>query len=69
MNSMGVMVLMVGGSSGGLIYQYLTGYLFENEGPETIWYVMVMFAGMLGVSFALMQVLCCFNHLGFFINV
>ena len=51
MNSVAVMVLMVGGSCGGFIYQYLTGYLFENQGPETLMYIMAVY------SFALA---CCY---------
>ena len=54
MNSVGVMVLLVGGSCGGFIYQYLTGYLFENNGTETLMYVMVGYSCMLGVSFLAM---------------
>ena len=43
MNSVAVMVLMVGGSCGGFIYQYTTGYLFENEGPRTLMYIMLAY--------------------------
>ena len=54
MNSVAVMVLMVGGSCGGFIYQYTTGYLFENEGPQTLMYIMFGYSIALACSFAAM---------------
>lgn len=54
MNSVAVMVLIVGGSCGGFVYQYLTGYLFENDGPQTLMYVMVGYGALLAISYVTM---------------
>ena len=54
-NSMSVMVLMVGGSAGGFFYQFFTGYFFQNYGPDYLMYVMVFYSLMLAVIFACMQ--------------
>ena len=51
MNSIGVMVLGVTGSCGGFVYDYLTGFLFENKGPKSLMYVMLGYAIMLGLSY------------------
>lgn len=55
MNSMAVMLLVFGGAVGGFIYQSVTGSLFENEGPETLMYVMVGYALALAVVYSIMQ--------------
>ena len=60
MNSVGVMVLMVGGSCGGLIYQLMTGAVFDNN-PQSLMYIMVFYGVMLGVSFLLMQIFAKFG--------
>lgn len=52
MNSMGVMVVYVGGSLGGMVYQYITGYFFENYGPNSLMYIMVMYSFLLLVAVA-----------------
>ena len=56
MNSVGTMVFLVGGSVGGFIYQYLTGYLFENKGEASLMYVMVGWSCLLGLSYVAMTV-------------
>ena len=55
MNSVAVMVLMVGSSCGSFIYQYMTGYLFENEGPQSLMYVMVGYSVALAASYVAMM--------------
>ena len=60
MNSVAVMVLMMGVSTGGFIYQYTTGYLFENEGAETLMYVMFTFSILLMFSYIAMTLVAHF---------
>ena len=57
MNSIAVMVLFIGTSAGGVIYQYLPGYLLKNYGQETLMYVMVAYGAGLVLAFVLMQIL------------
>lgn len=57
MNSMAVMLLTVGGACGGFIYQSVTGSLFENVGPETLMYVMVMYAVAMAIVYTIMETL------------
>lgn len=44
LNSMGILVLVAGGSVGDLLYPYVTGYLFEKIGPRALTYVMLVYA-------------------------
>ena len=61
MNSVGVMFLTMGASTGGLIYQYLPGFLLEHYGQTTFLYIMVMYAALILVAFIIMQLLAkCF---------
>jgi fucose permease len=55
MNSMSVMLLSFAGSFGGFVYTSLTGSLFENVGPETLMYIMVVYAAGLGLVYIIMQ--------------
>lgn len=55
MNSVGVMVLMVGGSCGGFIYQLTAGTLFENQGPESLMYVMVGYSLCIAACYIAME--------------
>ena len=57
MNSMAVMLLVFGGACGGFIYQGVTGSLFENVGPETLMYIMVVYSLALALVYAIMQTL------------
>ena len=43
MNHMGTMVLCIGSSTGGLLYDYIPGYLYEYYGPESLFYVEVFY--------------------------
>ena len=52
MNSMTVMMAMMGGSVGGFVYHYLSGYLFEYYGPRSFLYV------MLGYSLCTLCIYC-----------
>ncbi len=54
---MTVMLLAVGGACGSFIYQAVAGSLFENVGPETLMYVMVVYALGLAVVYTIMQTL------------
>ena len=54
MNSMGVMVCMVGGAVGGFIYQYMGGALFERD-PRNLMWVMVAYGVCVGVVFIAME--------------
>ena len=57
MNSVAVMVLFLGGSAGGALYQYLPGFLIRNFGQETFMYVMVVYSVGLLIIFIIMQIL------------
>lgn len=57
MNSMAVMVLMIGSSCGGFIYHYLPGYLFKYVGPHSFMYVMVAYSVITILVFASMECL------------
>ena len=54
-NSVGVMVLTMGGACGGFIYQYIPGYLLEYVGNRTLMYVMVAYAVLLAINFVIME--------------
>jgi FHS family Na+ dependent glucose MFS transporter 1 len=53
MTGTAVALVFVGSSAGGMVYQYLTGYLFENHGAQSLMYVMV------GYALALTAVFVC----------
>lgn len=57
MTGSAVALVFVGSSAGGMVYQYVTGYLFENHGPHSLMYVMVGYAFSLSVVYVLMVVL------------
>ena len=57
MTAMGVAVGYVGSAVGGMIYQWLTGYLFEYHGPVTLMYVLFGCSVNLAVIFVVLQVL------------
>ena len=48
-NSIAIMVLLVGASCGGFAYQYATGYFFQMHGPRCLMYIMAVFAFLLAV--------------------
>ena len=43
MNHMGTMILCIGSSTGGLLYDYIPGYLYEYYDPESLFYVEVFY--------------------------
>ena len=43
MNHMGTMVLCIGSSTGGLLYDYIPGYLYEYYGLESLFYVEIFY--------------------------
>ena len=55
-NSMGVMVFLLGASCGGYIYQYLPGYLFEEYGPRSLTYVFVVYSIGMAIVYTIMSV-------------
>lgn len=55
MNSVAVMVLLMGASCGGFIYHYLPGYLLQYVGPTTLMYVMVAYGVLLLINLAIME--------------
>lgn len=57
MNSLSVMIVLFGGYTGGLIYQYLTGYFFQNSGPRSLMYVMIVYSTGMSVIFLGLQLL------------
>ena len=57
MNSVAVMVLFLGVSAGGALYQYLPGFLLKNFGQETFMNVMVVYSVGLLIIFIIMQIL------------
>ena len=54
-NSMATMVLLIGGSAGGLIYQYLPGYLIQKKGPRSLMFVMLAYSFLIFLTFGLMN--------------
>ena len=62
MNSVAVMVLTLGSSTGGLIYQFLPGYLLAKYGQNTFLHVLLVYScGFLAV-FVIMQLFTkCFK--------
>ena len=55
LNSMAVMVIMIGCSSGSMLYIYISGYFFQYMGPHSMMYIQVALIGGLGLVFAPME--------------
>lgn len=55
MNSMTIMCVNVGSSTGGMLVQWLTGYLFEYHGPKTFLYLIVSYSAAIFVLFLVMD--------------
>ena len=56
MNSMTVMVCILGGSSGHLFYVYLSGYMFEYFGPRSMMFIEICYSGAMLLIFVLMEI-------------
>ena len=56
MTSMLIMVVNIGSSTGGMLIQWLTGYLFEYYGPRSFLYTVLVYSLLLFCMFALMHV-------------
>ena len=56
MNHMGTMILCLGSSFGGIIYDYIPGYFYENYGPESLLYVEIFCAAGLLILVTSMNV-------------
>ena len=56
MSGMAVALVFVGSASGGMFYQWITGYLFHNTGARSLMYVMVGYALFLSFIYFLMNV-------------
>ena len=56
MNHMGTMILCIGSSCGGLLYDYVPGYLYEKYGPESLLFV-ELFYGIAVVVLVLIMTL------------
>lgn len=67
MNSMSVMILVIGGGCGDFTYNYLTGFLFDKD-PQNLMYVMVGYAVFLLAVYVLMELLACLNDRNFVEN-
>ena len=44
MNHMGTMILCIGSSTGGLVYDYVPGYFYDGYGPTAFLYIEVVCA-------------------------
>jgi FHS family Na+ dependent glucose MFS transporter 1 len=56
MTSMLIMVVNIGSSTGGMLIQWLTGYLFEYYGPRSFLYTVLAYSLLLFAMFAVMHV-------------
>jgi FHS family Na+ dependent glucose MFS transporter 1 len=56
MTSMLIMVVNIGSSTGGMLIQWLTGYLFEYYGPRSFLYTVLTYSLLLFAMFSLMHV-------------
>ena len=56
MNSVGVMILLIGGSAGAFGYQYTTGHLFQKVGPHSLMYIILFYALCLLVTYGFMAI-------------
>ena len=63
MNHMGTMILCLGSSFGGIIYDYIPGYFYENYGPESLWYVEIFCATGLLILVTSMNVFVKFRRI------
>ena len=54
MKGLAVSVVFMGASIGAIIYQWLTGYLFEFHGPDTLMFVILGFASCITFTFVLL---------------
>ena len=54
MKGLAVTVVYIGSSVGAIVYQWVTGYLFEYQGPETLMYVILGYALLISSTFILM---------------
>lgn len=59
LNWIAVMWLMLGSSTGGLFYQYFTGYFFDKHGPESLTLVCLFGAFAIGVAYFMLVVTSC----------
>ncbi len=57
MNSISLMILLFGSNAGALAYNYVTGYMFETEGPQILMYVLVFYSIMFTTVYVLMYVI------------
>ena len=46
-------------ATGGMIYKWVTGYLFEYHGTDTLMYVILGFSCMVALLFLCMQLVTC----------
>lgn len=56
MNSMAVMILVIGAGCGDFAYNYLTGFLFDKD-PQNLMYVMLGYSLLLVLVYAVMEIL------------
>ena len=56
MKGLAVTVVYIGASVGAIVYQWVTGYLFEYEGPATLMYVILGYALFISLTFILMVI-------------
>ena len=61
MNHMGTVILCLGSSFGGIIYDYIPGYFYENYGPEFLFYVEIFCAAGLLILVTSMYVFVKFR--------
>ena len=57
LKGMAVALVFIGSACGGIVYQWLGGYLFEFHGPRTIMYVLLCYAVVLSSVYALLLLL------------
>ncbi|XP_013418265.1 sodium-dependent glucose transporter 1A-like [Lingula anatina] len=55
MTSVATAVLLIGSATGGFVYQWITGALFDVYGPDSLVYVVLAFAVLLAVKFLVMN--------------
>ena len=56
MKGLAITVVYIGASIGAIIYQWVTGYLFEYEGPPTLMYVILGYALFITLTFVMMVI-------------
>ena len=62
MKGLAVAIVFIGSATGGMVYQWLTGYLFEYHGPEMLMYVMLGYAVFLTCVYVIL--FCVGRHHG-----